>query len=178
MADAQVIVKDRAAEPLRRVLSVHERKSLQEAAAVYGYADAASESYPEGARGFGAVAAPFLRVNRPRLNEQQKRVIQVLKDGTPEPVDPKDRDALRKRAGSLREQFEPFLQTREMIHVKKRDNPVFFKALDAARDWTKPSDKLGGRSPQDVAEDYRSLMRRLEPDDEFADSLDRLRKEK
>lgn len=160
----------------RRVLSVRERESLEKAASIYGYGQVAGEHYGNGAQGATPVSVPWLNVNRPRLNEQQRQVMKVLKDFSPEPVAEGDRDKVAKKAEMLKAQFEPYLQTREEIHVVKRDNPAFFSALEKAKKWSQPMSDLGGRSPEQVAEEYRYLKRRLEPDDEFADSLDRLRK--
>jgi hypothetical protein len=173
-----LIVKSGEPQPVKRVLSVRERESLQKAASIYGYANQASDNYIPGSQGAAPVNVPWLNVNRPRLNEQQRQVMKVLEDGTPEPVHGEEKDKLAKRADILKSQFEEFLQTREECHVVKRDNPAFFSALDKAKKWSTKQEKLGGRTPEEVAQEYRYIMRRLEPEDENADSLDRLRKQR
>lgn len=167
--------------PMKRVLSIRERQSLEQAAAVYGYGDSAARGgYIPGASGAAPVEVPWLAVNRPRLNAQQKEVLRVLKEGTPEHVTGSDKDRLAKRAEELKSLFtDPeFFQTREETRVMRRDNPAFFSALEKADRWIKPQSKLGGRTPEEVANEYRNIMRTLEPDSDIADSLDKLRKPK
>lgn len=172
-----LIVKTSEPEPQRRVLTVRERESLQSTAGIYGFGQSSDQWVP-GSQGFGPVVPAHLNVNRVRLNEQQKRVLQVLKDGTPEPTNGDQRDVMSKRAEQLKEQFQPYLQTREEVRVIRRDNPAYFSALDKHKMWTTPQEALKGRTPEQVAEEYRNIKRRLEPEDEFADSLDRLRRPK
>lgn len=178
MANPNIIVKSEDTRPVKRVLTVRERESLSSAANVYGYANVAGDQYVPGSQGFGPVMPAHFAVNRPRLNEQQKQVLKVLRDGQPEPTTPDERDRLNKKAAELKAQFEPFLQTREEVHVLRRDNPAFFSALEKAKKWQTPQAGLNGRTPEQVAEDYRNIQRRLEPEDENADSLDRLRRAK
>lgn len=167
--------------PVKRVLSVRERESLKQAAAVYGYAETAGRAgFIPGAMGAAPVDVPYLNVNRNRLNAQQKEVLRVLKEGSPEPVSGSEKDKLAKRASQLQELFtDPeYFQTREETRVMRRDNPAFFSALDKAAKWSKPNEKLGGRSPEELANEWRYIQRRLEPDSDIADSFDRLRKAK
>lgn len=167
--------------PTKRVLSVRERQSLEQSAAIYGYADQAQRGgFIPGSSGAAPVEVPWLAVNRPRLNAQQKEVLRVLKEGSPEPVKPEEKDKLYKLAEDLKEKFtDPeYFQTREEIRVMRRDNPAFFSALEKGEKWRKPQSKLGGHSPEELANAWRNIMRRLEPESDICDSLDRLRKAK
>lgn len=178
MANPNLIVKNDDTGPVKRVLSIREIESLEKAANIYGYGQATGENYVPGSQGSAPVNVPWLNVNRPRLNEQQRQVMRVLKDGRPEPINPSEKDKFMKRAEQLKSQFKPFLQSRAEVHVVKRDNPAFFSALEKAKKWNQPQSSLDGRTPEQVAEEYRYIMRRLEPDDEFSDSLDKLREAK
>lgn len=167
--------------PTKRVLSVRERQSLQQAADVYGYGEVAARGgYIPGSSGASPVEVPWLTVNRPRLNAQQKQVMKVLEEGRPEPVKPEERDKLAKLAKELEEKFTnpKYFQTRAETRVIRRDNPAYFSALEKAGEWTKPQRDLGGRSPEELANAWRNIQRRLEPDSDIHDSLDRLRKDK
>lgn len=164
--------------PSRRVLSVAERESLQKAVLTYGYADA-----PKGyGRGVGPDAlapadVPWINVNRPRLNAQQKQVRRILEEGTPEPLSSEDRDRYQKVADQMEEigVNKKWFQTYDEIRVRKRDRDDFHTALDKAREWAKPQKELGGRTPEEFFQIYRNIKRCLEPDNEEAGSLDRLR---
>lgn len=163
--------------PSRRVLSVAERQDLEKTVGTYGYAEAARNGgFVPGSQGFGAVDVPWINVNRNRLNEQQKQVKRVLDEGRPEPVSPEDKDRLEKLAEELKEAFDPYLQTRDEVRVVSRSKPEYFSALDKAQAWSKPQAKLKGRSPEQLAEAYRNIKRRLEPENPEAGSLDRLRR--
>lgn len=181
MPDAHVLVKDRSTPPpVRRVLTLSERESLTDAARVFGWAGEASEQYQYPT---GATPPPVLiqgmRVNRPRLNEQQQRVVRVLREGLPEPVAPADRDRLEKRCEVLEAMFTPVLQTHEELRAFRHRNPdAYFKAQEYGARWQRPDSKCEGRTPQDVAEEWRNLKRRLDPDNPEADSLDRLRRKR
>lgn len=167
--------------PSRRVLSVSERIDLEKTVGVYGYADASRyNDFRPGSSGFGAVDVPWINVNRVRLNEQQKQVKRVLDEGRPEPVAPEERDRLKALADELKEKFtDPeFFQTREEIRCLSRTKPEYFTALEKAQNWSRPQTKLKGRTPEQLANAYRNIMRRLEPDNPEADSLDRLRRSK
>lgn len=160
--------------PIRRVSTVSERESLKQTAEVYGEVLGAADNFLPGSNGFGAVAMPNSK--KVRLNEQQKNVIKVYNDQYPEPTSPEERDMLSKHAEKLKEQFSPFLQTNAELRAHSRRDPIFITALRKGRDWSKPAKELGGRTPQDVAEDYRNIMRRLDPENPEADSLESLRK--
>lgn len=164
--------------PFRRVLTVRERESLEKTANIYGYAQVAGDNYVPGSQGYGAVVPSHFSVNRVRLNEQQKQVMKVLENGRPEPTTPDEREKIAKRCDELKAKFEPYLQTREEIHVVRRDNPAFFSALEKAKKWQTGQKDLDGRTPEAIADEWRNLRRRLEPEDEQFDSLDRLRKAK
>ncbi len=51
-------------------------------------------------------------------------------------------------------------------------------ALKKAREWNKKQVDLGGRTPEEVCEEYRNLKRRLDPENPEADSLEDIRKTK
>lgn len=167
--------------PTKRVLSFRERESLEKAMNVYGQANMASaNNYIPGSSGAAPVEVPWLAFNRPKLNAQQMEVRRVLKEGTPQPVSGLEKDRLAKLADELKEKFtDPeYFQTREEIRTLKRDKPSYFTALEKARKWSTPQEKLGGRTPEELALAYRNIMRTLEPDSDTADSLDRLRKDR
>lgn len=165
--------------PMRRVLSVAERQSLTQAKEVYGYADLATAgNFVPGSRGVGAVEVPYINIHRNQLNAQQKEVLKTLKEGTPEPVKPEDRDRLKKLAEELREKFtDPeYFQTINEIRVFSVSKPEYYSASEKAAKWSQPQAKLKGYSPEQLANAYKNIMRRLEPDNPNADSLDRLRR--
>lgn len=164
--------------PIRRVATVHERESLMRAADVYGYGAVASDAYLPGAAGAAPVAMPHLQTKRARLNEQQKQVLKILADQTPEPTNPEIRDRLSKHADELKEKIAPYLQTNKELRATSYRDQDFMTAIRKAKDWSKPSKELGGRAPQDLAEDYKNIMRRLDPENPDADSLDTFRKDR
>ncbi len=178
MSQPNVIAKSGELSPTRRVLTVRERESLEKTASIYGYGQAQGDNYVPGSQGYGQVFPSHLAVNRVRLNEQQKQVMRVLNEGRPEPTTPAERDQIMKKCDELKAQFEPYLQTREEVHVLRRDNPAFFSAMEKAKKWQTTQSELKGRTPSDIADEWRNLRRRLEPEDEAFDSLDRLRKAK
>lgn len=172
------IVKDSAAAPVRRVLTVHERESLARAADIYGFGSVSGENFGNGAQGATPTSVPWLNIKRPRLNEQQANVLKVLRDQSPEPTNPSERDALDRRCAALKEQFGEFLQTGAELRAYSHRDPVFMSALKKAREWNKKQEKLGGKTPEQVCEEYRNLKRRLDPDNPEADSLEDIRKTK
>jgi hypothetical protein len=172
----QTFVKDTApTPPVRRVLTVYERESLKQAANVYGAGQVASENFSNGAMGASPTNVPWMRTNRVRLNEQQRNVMKVLEDGTPEPTNPDERDKLARRSTALLEQFKPFIQTRREIRSHSHRDPDFMSALKKAGDWTKPQKELGGRSPQEVEEEYKNICRRLDPENPDAGNIEEFR---
>ncbi len=175
MADAQVLVKSGDVGPIKRVLSVRERQDLEKTAAVYGYGQIGEGHYLPGSQGAAPVAPPWLNVNRPRLNEQQRHIVKILKEQSAEPIPEGERDKFAKHREKLSAMLKPYLQTRGEIHATKHDDPRFMSCLDKAREWTKPQKDLGGRTPDQIAQDYKNISRRLEPEDELFDSLEKLR---
>ncbi len=173
---AGTLVKDGAKAPVRRVLTVHERESLKGAATVYGYGEVTGENFVNGAQGFAPTQVPWLAVKRPRLNEQQASVLRVLREQSPEPTNPSERDAIDRRRAALKEQFGPWLQTGKELRAYSHRDPVFMSALKKAREWNKPQKELDGRTPEQVCEEYRNLSRRLDPENPEADSLEDIRK--
>jgi hypothetical protein len=161
--------------PVRRVLTVHERESLKVAANVYGYANVMGENFNNGAQGATPTSVPWMNVKRTRLNEQQRQVMKVLEDGTAEPTSPEERDRIDRRVKALESQFLPFLQTRREIRSHSHRDPDFMSALDKAREWNKSQKELGGRTPEEVHEEYRNLCRRLDPENPNAGNVEKLR---
>lgn len=164
--------------PVRRVLTVSERESLKSAAFVYGVGQVDGENFSNGAQGASPVNVPWLRVNKTRLNEQQQQVMRVLKEQSPEPTTPDERDMIAKQCNVLKDKFLPFLQHANELRAYSHRDPVFMSALKKARDWNKPQDVLGGKTPEQVCEEYRNLKRRLDPENPEADSLEELRRAK
>ncbi len=174
--NTETIVKGEAAAPIRRVATVHERESMKRAAEIYGYGAVNGENFGNGAQGATPTAVPWLAVKRPRLNEQQAQVMRVLREQSPEPTNPEERDKIDARCAALKEQFGEFLQTGAELRAYSHRDPTFMSALKKAREWNKPQAKLGGRTPEQVCEDYRNLKRRLDPENPEADSLEDIRK--
>lgn len=177
MANPNMIVKSGDVEQKKRVLTVREQESLKYTANIYSEALGSGDNYGLGTGGATPVTPSGLNVKKVRLNEQQKQVLNTLREFSPEPIGPSEKDAYQKRAEFCKSKFMDALQTRKEIHVTSRQHNEWFTAMDKARDWTKPG-KDGDRSPESYAEEYRNIMRRLEPGDDQADSLDRLRREK
>lgn len=176
MSNPNIVVKSGDIGPIRRVLTVSERESLQRSATVFGFGKTGGEFMPGPMA--GPVYMPGLNVKRQRLNEQQKQILKVLEDQSPEPVASGDRDKLKSHADKLKAMFKPYLQTTAELRASSHRDPTYMEALRKAREWQKPQETLGGRTPQDVAEDYRNLMRRLEPENPEIDSLESLRERK
>ncbi len=172
------LVKEGAPAPVRRVLTVHERESLQRAAEIYGYGALNGENFGNGAQGATPTNVPWLSVKRPRLNAQQAEVMRVLRDQAPEPTNPKERDDIDRRCVALKDQFGPWLQTGQELRAYSHRDPVFMSALKKAREWNKPQKELAGRTPEQVCEEYRNLKRRLDPENPEADSLEDIRRPK
>jgi hypothetical protein len=173
------LVKDSTVRvPVRRVLTVHERKALETQKDVFGYGNVNGDNYENGASGFSQTSVPWMNVKRPRLNEQQAQVMKVLREQSPEPTSPDEREAIDRRCAALKGQFEPWLQTSQELRSHSHRDPVFMSALKKAREWNKPQKDLNGRTPEEVCEEYRNLKRRLEPDNPESDSLEELRKPK
>lgn len=176
---AGTLVKDAAPlPPVRRVLTVHERESLTRAADIYGYGQIAGENFGNGAQEATPTSVPWLSVKRPRLNEQQANVMRILREQSPEPTNPSERDAIDRRCEALKGQFGDFLQTGAELRAYSHRDPVFMSALKKAREWNKPQKDLGGRTPEQVCEEYRNLKRRLDPENPEADSLEDIRRAK
>ena len=176
---AGTLVKDSAPQPpVRRVLTVHERESLVRAADIYGYGQVTGENFSNGAMGATPTSVPWLAAKRPRLNEQQAQVMKVLREQGAEPTNPGERDAIDRRRAALKEQFGPFLQTGAELRAYSHRDPVFMSALKKAREWNKAQKELGGRTPEQVCEEYRNLSRRLDPENPEADSLEDIRRPK
>lgn len=173
---AGTLVKDTKVPPQKRVLTVHERESLTRAADIYGYGQINGENYSNGAQGASPTSVPWLTVKRPRLNEQQAGVLKVLRDQSPEPTNPSERDNIDRRCVALKDQFGEYLQTGAELRAYSHRDPVFMSALKKAREWNKPQAKLGGKTPEAVCEEYRNLRRRLDPENPEADSLEDIRK--
>ena len=104
--------------------------------------------------------------------------MKVLEDSTPETTTPEERDKISRRCEALKEQFSPFLQTRAEIRALDHRDPVFMDALDKASAWSKKQEELGGRSPEELCEEYRNLKRRLDPENPQADSVEKFRRSK
>lgn len=172
------LVKGDTPLPVRRVLTVAERDSLKKAADVFGYGQVAGDNYSSGAQGAAPVNVPWLSVKRPKLNEQQAQVLKVLRDQSPEPTTPEDRDRIEKRCAELKDRFMPFLQTTAELRAHSHRDPVFLQALKKARDWDIPQKVLNGMTPGQICEEYRNLRRRQDPENPESDSLEDLRRSK
>lgn len=181
MASNHVIVKSNEAKvPQRRVLTVHERQSLEFARGVYGYGDVTGENYANGAIGASPTAVPWLTVKRPQLNEQQKTVLKILKDQSPEPTNPETRDALLRRKKEIEDLQDKsgLRQTHKELRSYSHRDPDFMSALKKAREQDKPMEVFGGRTFKDLEEERRNICRTLEPENPEADSEEALRRPK
>lgn len=155
------------------VLSVHETESLQEALGAHRQVLGAGEAYMSGEQGAGPVAAPGLRINRQKLSAQAKQIKDTLEMGTPQPIPEKLKDKYHQRAKWLEEQFKPYLETGEEIHVKRRDKPAWQSAVKKARVRTIEKPYL-----EAYIQEWKWIMRRLDPKNPNADNLHALRLEK
>lgn len=181
MASNHVIVKSSEAKvPQRRVLTVHERQSLEFAQGIYGYGQVTGENYSNGAMGASPTSVPWLTVKRPRLNEQQATVLKILREQSPEPTNPDTRDALMRRKKEIEELQEKsgLRQTGRELRAHSHRDPDFMSALKKARDQDKAMEVLGGRTFKDLEEERRNICRTLDPDNPESDSEEALRKPK
>jgi hypothetical protein len=180
MADANVIVKSGEVTQTKRILSVRERASLEQSRMAHAHILGANGQFQSALDGPAPVLPPDLRVNRGRLNEQQRQIEKTLAECSPEPIADKDRDAYVRRAKQLEEIFRPMLETREELHVLKRDKPAWQSATVKANARISGKDpKTGKRVDYEGAiAEWKSIQIRLKPDDEDADSLHQLRKER
>lgn len=167
-----VFIKSSTTLGNQRVLSVRERESLNnEIRMRSGILEASDSSYGMATGGGTPVIPPGMAINKARISQRAKEIAKVLQDGTPEPLSPAEKDKASSRKKELEAKFdkEDVLETIEELRVLKRDNVAWQKAMDKAK-----------RRPQheaDIAE-WKNLARRLEPEDEDADNLNRLRKPK
>ncbi len=156
----------------KRILTVGERESIERSLSVHHQALAASPNgHILGTEGAAPVVPQGMRLNRSRLNLQAQDMARALEDGRPPEVDAKQRDALYKRARYLKNKFEhdQILETREELHVLKRDDKRWFTATEKA--------KLRPKYEDDITE-YRNIMRTLDPQNPDADSLNVLRRDR
>ena len=156
----------------RRILSVRERESLEESLRIHtGILQATEQSYGLATDGGTPVLPSGMQINKSRITERARDINRVLEQGRPEPFTGNDKDRALRRAQEIREALERdnVLETRKELRVLRRDDPAWFTALDKAK-------KRPEFEP--LIAEYRNIMRRLEPDDDTADSLDRLRKDK
>jgi hypothetical protein len=174
MADPQVMVSKGEVVQDTRVLAQHEVESLQQALGAHQQVlGATADGYLSGEQGAGPVVAPGMRVNRKRLSDQAQQIKKVLETASPEPIPESKRDAYAKRAKWLEDQFKPWLETREELHVLKRDRPAWQSAIKKAQERTRPNSMI-----EKYIGEWQSIQRRLNPHDPEADSLHRLRKDR
>ncbi len=170
---AGTLVKTVDVQPSRRVLTVHERKALKDQALYFGYGEVRGET------GSQLQAAPTefpgMIVKRRQLNEQQKQVLKVLEDGSPRETTPDERDKIAKRMKIMEEKLPEVLQTRREIRAYSRRDPDFMSALEKAEANDKPSEKLGGLSPEQFCQEYQNLARTLDPENKNAGNLEKFR---
>lgn len=156
----------------KRVLSVRERQSLEnELATRSGILGATEGSYGMATGGGTPVLPPGMAINKARISQRAKEIAKVLEDGRPEPLSPDERDRVARRVKELEAKFdkENVLETVAELRVMRRDSHDWQTAMDKAK-----------RRPQyerEIAE-WQNLKRRLEPEDDEADNLNRLRKSK
>ncbi len=180
MTPTQTLVKGEAKVPVRRVLTVAERESLERAANIYGYGQVTGENFSSGASGASPTAVPWLAVKRPKLNEQQAQVLRVLREQSPADTSPEERDSLAKRKKQIEDIQERsgLRQTSRELRAHSHRDPDFMAALKKARDYEKPMPELGGKSFAELEEERRNICRMLDPLNPESDSEEHLRRPK
>ena len=173
-----LVKSDSTRVPFRKVLTVHERQALERQVDIFGVGQVNGDNFGIGTNGATPTDVPWLRKNKSRLNEQQRQVMKVLEEGSPVDTNPQERDAIDRRCAALKEQMIPYLQTGAELRAYSHRDPVFMSALKKAREWNKGQKELGGRTPEEVCEEFRNLRRRLEPENPEADSLEEFRRTK
>ena len=170
---AGTLVKNTDVTPSRRILTVYERKALADQALYFGYGEVRGEA------GSIIQAAPTefpgMIVKRRQLTEQQKQIKRVIEEGTPRPTTPDERDKIAKRMRAMEARLPEVLQTRKEIRAYSRRDPDFMSALEKAEANDKPSEKLGGLSPEQYCQEYQNLARTLDPDNKNAGNLEKFR---
>lgn len=179
MADPNIISKSGEVRQSKRILTVREREGLLQAELAHREILNANEQYASADGGAKAVSLPGLRVNRAKLSEQQKQISDTLKNFSPEPIAESERDKYVKRAKYLEEQFAPVLETRAELTVMRRDKPEWASATRKARMRIEGNDGNGKKVDYEgMIEEWRSIQRRLDPENPDADNLHMLRKDR
>lgn len=154
----------------KRILTIGERESIERSLSVHKQAASATAAVA-GDTGLSPVVPAGMRFNKQRLNLQAKDMARALEEGRPPEVNEKQKDALYARAKYLKEKLlsDQVLETRKELHVLKRDDPAWFSAMEKAR--------MRPKYEADINE-YRNIMRTLDPENPDADSLNILRRER
>ena len=113
--------------------------------------------------GYGAGSAGSV-LNKNAIAKQAKHLESLALKHTPEKLSGADRDKLAKRAQELRTQLKQGICSHNEMNNMKKNPGAPLKHLE----WER-------RNGQTTSE-YKQVMRRLEPDDPGAASIERLRK--
>lgn len=170
MADPNVMVKGSEVEQKTRVLAAHEVESLENALGAHQQVlGATADGYSSGEQGASPVLPSGLRINRQRISEQARQIKSTLERCRPQKIAEHDKDKYVKRANFLKSQFLPYLETREELHVRKRDNPAWQSATEKARIRTQERPEI-----EHYISEWQSIMRMLEPENPEAGNLHKL----
>lgn len=156
----------------KRYLSVRERESIGDVLGAHLQMEAATS--PDGLAAMGlpaTVSTPLHHINKRGMSERAKELKRVLQEGTPPPLNEKERDALSKRAKELEEKFKKHqvLETFEELNVKNMNHPAWLTATNKAR--------MRPKFESDIQE-WKNIQRQLDPENPEADNLSQLRKQR
>ena len=158
--------------PEKRYLTVRERESMKQYLETNAaITQATGENYALATEGGSPVLPPGFNVNKARLTQQAKETYKVLKDQSPIPLTAKEKDDILARKKELEKELQDndVLETFEELHVTKRAHPAWMPAIQKATRRPKWEGKIA---------ELRNCNQLLEPENEYADSLDYLRRKK
>ena len=156
----------------KRYLTARERAGLKQSLELNAQiAAASSDNFAIATEGGSPVLPPGFNINKAKLTEQARATVKVLKDQTPPPLSAKEKDAIQLKVKALEAEIlrEDVLETFDEIHVRKRDNPAWMKAIQKGQKRPKWEAKI---------QELKNCRMLLNPDDEYADNLDYLRRSK
>lgn len=158
--------------PDKRYLTIRQRESLKRSLETSAQiVQATADSYATATEGGSPVLPPGFNVNKARLSQQAKETLEVLQTKSPTPLNQKERDGVAKRLAELEKELKDndVLETFEELHVTKRSHPAWVTATKKAQKRHQWEAKI---------QELKNCKLLLEPENDYADSLDYLRRQK
>lgn len=121
----------------------------------------------------GVVIPDGKPVDPAKIDGRVGKLQAALEAGTPKPYSEKDRDKMSKKAEELGKWIAERALTKRQMQLLPRDMHEYSLAVRKSRKW-----EVGSPEFSEKANEYRDIMRRLNPDDPDAGSIEALRKER